>query len=348
LIDMRRCMTIREQGQAMGTVTSGERDDLDRWVERGLITDEQRAAIVAFERNRTGALQEAPPGRLASAISTFGAAVAIAAVAGIVGLFIEDWSSAQALVAAITGSLVTLAAAWLLVRNGWGAPAGLLAFCGLALLPVAFGLAADVAGWWPEDDPRRDWEEIDRERRRVIGITLLLSIVPGMLTLRLGLRQAWAALPAAVWFGVTLLFTDPFENTTLVIAQVAFGAVVAGLAVFVWWPHERGRGAAWWLQLGGLVLAAQGIAFSAVEERALFWLAGALAAAAIFAIGVSRGRTAWMVAGAVPAIVPIGRLIFEYFEGIGGLFIVAVAGLAIAFLPLLLLRRRRRSLLSGG
>jgi MFS family permease len=312
--------------------------DLDRWVEHGLMTGEQRDTILSYERARIHAehVPEAGPGRLASAISTVGAAVAIAAVTGIMAIFASDWSSTQAAIVAAIGSAVMIAAGWLLIRNGWGAPAGLFAICGLILMPVALGFIAHSLGWWTDGDT----DEIVRKQQRILGVALLIAIPPGVLTFRLGLRQAWAALPTALWFGIALLIADPFATIALVVAQVAFGAVVAGAATFIWGRGETGRSSAWWLQIGGLILAAQGIVFSAFEERAVFALLGVLAAAVIFTVGVTRNRTAWIVAGAVSATIPAGRLIFEYFEGLGGLFLVAMLGLGLAFLPLLLIRRR--------
>lgn len=319
-----------------------QREDLDRWVDLGLITDDQRAAILHVEQRHVDESSSPGAGRFGNAVSTVGAAIAIAAVVGIVSLFAQDWSSGQAMVAAAIGAGIMIAAAWVLVRNGWGAPAGLLAFCGLALIPVAIGLGADVAGWWPEDDAGRTFEETERQEQRIVGLVLLASVVPGMLTTRLGLRQAWTALPIAMWFGSMLLVTNVFDNTGLAVAQVVAGAVVAGLATFVLERSEGNRDTAWWLQLGGLLLFAQGIAFSAFEDRAVFSLLAVVAAAIVFTIGVVRDRTAWTVAAAVPAIFPIGSLIFEYFDGLAGLFVLALAGLAAAFLPLLLRRRGDR------
>jgi hypothetical protein len=115
--------------------------------------------------------------------------------------------------------------------------------------------------------------------------------------------------------------------------------LLAGYAVFVWRPEELGRGDAWWLQLGGLALAAQAIAFSAFQDQALYSVLGIVAAAVIFTVGVTRKRTAWIVVGALPAVFPAGRLVFEYFEGLAGLLIVAIVGMLITFLPLILWRR---------
>jgi hypothetical protein len=314
-------------------------DDLDRWVGQGLMTDGQREAILAFEqvRERSAMALDAGPGRLASAVSTIGAAVAIAAVAGIVSIFALDWTSTQAAIAAAIGAAVVLVAGWQLVRNGWGAPAGLFAVCGLVLTVAALGFVAHALGWWPEGDS----DEIVRRQQRVISGAILIAVVPGMLTTRLGLRQAWAALPVALWFGVALLLADPFATTALVVTQVAFGTTVAGIAAFIWGRDDTSRDSAWWLQLGGLILAAQGIVFSAVDERAIFALMGVLAAATIFTVGVTRNRTPWIIAGAMAALFPSGRLIFEYFEGLGGLLLVAALGIGVAFLPLLLLKRWR-------
>lgn len=314
--------------------------DLGRWVERGLISEDQRAAILGFEQERLTRQEERGPGRLANGVSTVGAAVAIAGVAGIVVQFTDTWSSGQAMVAAIGAAMVMFLAAWQLVRNGWGAPAGLCAICGLVLIPAALMLGTEVAGWWPEERFDVSWEQVEREQRRVTGMVLLLSILPGMATTRLGLRQAWMALPVALWYGAALPFTDPFENTVLIMAQVVYGTAVAGFAAFVWGRNEPDRNAAWWLQLGGLGLAGVGIAFSAFQSEPGLALLAAVVAAGLFVVGVTRDRTSWMVAGAISGIFPVASLIFEYFEGLAGLFIIAVVGLAIAFLPLVILRRQ--------
>ena len=315
---------------------------LDRWVDRGLISPEQRMAIIDHEGRVVDRGPESGVGRLANAVSTVGAAIAIAAVVGIVALFASDWSTAQTMVAAAIGSIVMILSAWGLVRGGWGAPAGLCAFCGLALIPLTIGLGVDVAGWWPEDIPERPWEETQELERRTAGLVLLASIVPGMATVRLGLRQAWTALPAALWFGALLLVANPFDNPALTMAQAVVGAAVAGVAAFVLGMSDRERDTRWWLQLGGLLLFAQAIAFSGFEDHAGYWLLAIVAAAVVFIVGVVRDRTSWIVASAVPVVIPIFSLIFEYFEGLAGLLILAILGLGAAFLPVLLRRRGER------
>jgi hypothetical protein len=328
----------------MGLPMADQQPDLDRWTQHGLITEEQRARILEFERSRREQLSAGGPGRLANAISTVGAGVAIFATAGIVALFAGDWSSTEAMLAAVVAALIMIAAAWQLVRNGWGAPAGLLVVCGLVLIPVALRQATEAFGWWPEDDFRRRWQELERERERIIGVVLLISILPGMLTTRLGLRQAWMLLPIALWFGAVLLVESPFDNTAVAIAQVAFGAAVAAIAAFLWRPDERGRGTTWWLQIGGLLLAAQAAGSATAFGVGPGYAAAAAAAAlGIFIVGVTTSRTPWMVAGALGAVLPIGSLIFEYFEGLAGLIVVAIVGLTVTFLPLIRLRRRARA-----
>ena len=316
-------------------------DDLDRWVAQGLITADQRAAILAFERQRAAPRPEHGPGRLANAVSTIGAAVAIAAVAGIIAIFAQDWSPAQAMLAALIGSVVMIAAGWLLVRNDWGAPGGLCAICGIALIPLTIGFAIDAAGWWPEETPDKPYDVVERERERMIGVVLLLALLPGLVVAWLRLRQVWAAAVLAIWFGGNLLWTNPLETIGVVLAQVVAGVIVAGLAAFVWDPEADWETGAWWLQLGGLILVGTGIAFSVSPDSLIYPLLGVIAAALVFGVGLIRNRTAWIVAGAVPAIVPAGRFIFDLFSGFLGLLLVAIAGLAFAFVPLLIWRRRR-------
>jgi MFS family permease len=315
--------------------------DLDRWAEHGLISADQRDAILRFEQEQHAAELREGPGRLANGISTAGAGIAIFATAGVVSLFADSWSATQAMIAAAVAVVVMLVAAWQLVRNGWGAPAGLLAICGIIMIPLTFGFFVDAMGWWPQDDRTgMNWEQVDRERQEIIGICLLLAVLPGMLTTRLGLRQAWMLLPIAIWLGITLQFTFPFDSTSVQVYQVAYGVAVAALGAFAWQRVRMSAGSGWWLQIGGLILAGQAAAFSAFESSSGLALLGAAAAIAIFVVGVTTNRTPWMVAGALASIFPIGSLIFEYFDGIGGLVIVAIAGLLVAFLPLMILRRR--------
>lgn len=318
--------------------------DLNRWVSHGLLSDEQRDAILAFEQvdalPRHTATEPEAQSRLASAVSTVGAAVAIAAVTGIMAIVASDWSSTQAAIAAAVGSAVMLVAASQLVRRGWGAPAGLFAICGLILMPVALGFTAHALGWWPDGDT----DAIVRRQQRVGGVALLLAVLPGMLTVRLGLKQAWTMMPIAAWYGVALLVADPFATIGLVVTQVVVGVAVAAYATFVWDQSKDLRASAWWLQLGGLLLAGQGIIFSGFDERAIYALLGVLTAAVVFTVGVTLGRTAWVVAGALSATAPAIRLIFEYFEGLGGLSLVAALGLVLAFLPLLLRRHKAQDI----
>jgi hypothetical protein len=65
--------------------------DLNRWAGHGLITAEQRDAILRFEQEQHAATAEEGPGRLANGISTAGAGIAIFATAGVVSLFADSW-----------------------------------------------------------------------------------------------------------------------------------------------------------------------------------------------------------------------------------------------------------------
>jgi hypothetical protein len=334
-------------------MTADRSQNLERWVREGLITQEQRTAILEFERDQVQAGEPPRQSLVITAIGTIGAAIAVAGVAGTVVLFAQDWSATEATVAAALGALVTIAAAWFLLRNGWGAPAGVLVLCGLALLPLAFVLAANALGWWPETPPGGSDSDTLRGQERIIGGALLLAILPGMLTTRRGLRQAWAALPAAVWFGTVMLFTDPLETALVAMAQVLAGGIVAALATFVWGADWSTRNAAWWVQIGSLGLMGFGIASSTGHENMLYPFLAVVMAGVVLAIGIVRNRIAWMVAGVVPALPPATRLIFTYFEGVAGLLLLAIVGLAVAFLPVLLWRRgwfstRPRSLNQHG
>lgn len=328
-------------GGVMKADTAARSADLDRWVEQGLITADQRDAILAVEHQRAEVRVERGPGRLANAVSTIGAAVAIAAVAGIIAIFAEDWSATQTMLAALIGSIVMIAAGWLLVRNDWGAPGGLCAICGIVLMPVTLGFAFQAAGWWPEETPVKPYDVVERERERMTGVVLLLSLLPGLIIAWLGLRQIWAAAVLAIWFGANLLWTNPLETIGVVLAQIAAGVIVASLAAFVWDPETDWDDEPWWLQLGGLILVGTGIAFSVSPQALIYPLLGVVAAALVLGVGLVRRRRAWIVAGAVPVIFPAGRIVFELFSGFLGLLIVAIAGLALAFVPLLIWRRRQ-------
>jgi hypothetical protein len=81
-----------------------------------------------------------------------------------------------------------------------------------------------------------------------------------------------------------------------------------------------------------------------VEDPLIYPLLGVVAAALVFGFGVVRNRTVWIVAGAMPALVPAVRMVFDLFDGLVALLIVALVGMALAFVPLLLWRRRQATL----
>ena len=306
-------------------------DSLDRWAERGLISDEQAAAIAAHEGVDRAALP--PSGGVSGAVllQYAGSLVALGAVFGIYVTVLDDlsdWSRFGVMVAVAAGWSVL---AWVLARmRGGGAAADALGFSA-GVLWYAAALQAGMAVGWLDD------QSTPGEMRAAFALSSVVGAAAGYTAAR-GLPAPLAALgvPVALawgggvfgwWVGDT---ESKGPGTAGAQVMVVLGLLLAALAFTEGTLRLDRRGRTWW-QIGALGIAnVAGVVLAIGEggayEGLLFAYAVGLAGAAVAA----RQRVA-VVFAALMLYEYIAIVVFRTFEGaMAAIIILALIGLGTA------------------
>ncbi len=319
---------------------------VDRWVQRGIITSEQREAILQdLAANRPlGALT------LTTLLYYGGGLLALIAYAIFLGVQWPDLNSG-ARIALSAASLLAVGAIaeWLLRTQSYRLPGELLQVVAVAIVPLFVYALLDAAGIWPQDpssytyqhyyqpasDALRRQYQIDLTwaRMGVAGATMAGALFAFRLS-----RSPFVLIAAIA--SVISLFLDAsiqiqgshlryVWHTPQALVVATIGAIVLGAGILIRNRTERDYSP--WLLLTGLAALAVGLSFKAFPENAAGW--GALwviVALVILALSVPLQERLFAVAGLAAIFAYCAKLVFDVFQS-------ATAALVMAFLGLLVL-----------
>lgn len=313
---------------------------LAAWQERGLVTEQQAAAIAAYERGRgdgTGAAARTARTTAAEAIGYVGAALVLGAVALLVGEYWDGLTDGGrlALAALLT---VVLAGAAAALRGATsaaisrlvsvllvGAVAG-VSWCASIVtggllgwrsddVALAVGVVATAAAV-PAHLARR---QASTQLALLVAVLTLLSAL--LMRPALDLEIFWYALPYAAVGAVWLLLGDGGYLRPRVLASVTGGTVT--------------------------LVALQSASFGDIRVQAL--MLGLVVAAGLVAAAVASGGLHHLAVGAVGLFVLVPQLVFELFgDAIGAPATLLLVGVLLVLLAVGLGRARREVTATGG
>ncbi len=318
------------------------RDRLDRWVDAGLITAEQAAAIDAHERARPGvtpapvadSAQPASAARgrttAAEAIGYVGAALAIGAVVLLLG---EVWS--DLLVAGRLAILATLTAA----LAGSAGALRRVASPAMSRLRAALFVASIAGAGWFAGVVASDVAELSGDWTGVVvGATVTAAAVALYATTRHTLLQV------ATLVGVMILVISALQVPQLPVAAMWHGVSISSigaawlLTAYGGWHTPR------WLASvtgAGLVLVGAQVA-SYDEPRWAALTVGLVAAGLLVAAAIRFDALHLLVVGAVGTFVLVPQLVFDVFgDVIGAPATLLLVGLLLVLLAVGIGRVRR-------
>ena len=254
----------------MTTMNKDLERGLDRWTEQGLITPEQRAAIVAAEAARP----EEDGLRLTTIATYFGGFLILFAYTVFWGTRWSDLTPLlQAGVALATILVVGGVGVWLR-RRGAGLSGDLLLFAATGILPLFIQSVMRAAGLWPEApwrSPDFSYDQYWRLEARAQAIMTGLTVVGTLAVfawnrfpLLLALAAGWG------WFlTVSLARLATGDSTDLTqLATAGYGLALGGVAL--WLRRRAGDDRPWsafWLMLVGLFSFTGGLGAYAPRRR---------------------------------------------------------------------------------
>lgn len=310
------------------------RDDLDRWVEAGLLSREQSAAIYEAEMSRAPVRPEAGLPVFAEVLGYAGAALACSGIAIAIGQSWRDFGTAMR-VASLAVPTVLVILAGLAVRRR-GAPAlGRLASVLLALgVGGVAGTAALVAV---------DVAEIGDELAVVVVGASMIPVAFGLWRMHLRPLQQLALGASVMVFALGLLGwigdEPPMWAFALTLWIIGVAWALGGLARVVE-PHRV-----------ALVAGAALAAFAGIIGLPDTWFLGVAIVTSLVLMGgsIPTGELALLGIGAVSLFFSVTSAVLDRFSDtlgvpvsltlIGGLFI----GLAVGSTRIARLRHRSRS-----
>ncbi len=324
--------------------------DLDRWVERGLITADQQVAILrdleTSQPNDTGL-------NLTTLLYYSGGLLVLVAYGIFLGLQWEAMNEAGR-VAISAGSLAFFAVvSYLLSVQGsrFRLPGELLQVVAITIVPLLIFALLDVAGVWPDEPDfrftrfdsgaRAAYESARADYHTDLTLARMALALPTLLLASTVFR--WSRSPfvlVAIVVAIASLAVDltlladtgrtSYEletGQTLVIA--ALGAALLAAGVLSRDRYERDYSL--WLYVMGLAGLTLGLSIEAFPDSAapgwgVLWM---IAALTVVGLSVPLQERLFAAAGLLGIFAFLGRLVFEVFESANAAFALIVLGVLV-------------------
>ncbi len=324
--------------------------DLERWVERGIITAQQREAALA-DIARHPATDEGL--QLTTLLYYGGGLLVLLAYAVFLGFQWEE-SNEAARVAIAASSLVFFAVVSFALSRQKGRfrlPAELLQLVAIAIVPLLTFAVLDAAGLWPDtpnyprgrfddaayaayDAARADYQRDLAFARMAVAVPTLLAAVAAFRWSRSPfVLVAIAAAIASLAIDVSLLSDTDNRGYNLETGQAlivaGLGAALFTAGVYVRNRYERNYSLFFYgMGLAGLAMGLGILAFdgSAAWGWGVLWLATSLT---VFAVSIPLQERLFAAAGLAAIYVYFARLVFDVYESANAAFALIVLGLLV-------------------
>ena len=317
--------------------------DVDRWVERGIITAAQRDAILQDLSSRgplAGGLN------LTTLLYYGGGLLVLIAYSIFLGLQWEDLNETARIVIAGASLVLIGAIAQLLLRDErYRLPGELLQVVAVAIIPLLVFALLDAAGVWPQDPGYRNYASDALRRQYEIDLTWARMGLAGatmagaLIAFRLS-RSPFVLI--AVILSVTSLLVDATiqvesgrlvytwdTSQELTIAAMGVAVFAAGIAV----RGRTERDYSLWLYITGVAGLAVGLGAKVlpdnVENSAVWGALWMIAALGVLGLSIPLQQRLLAAAGLAGVFVYLAKLVFDVFESASAALVMALLGLAV-------------------
>lgn len=312
--------------------------DLERWVRDGIISADQRDAILREPEGH--ALAEGV--ELTALLYYGGGLLVLLAYSIFLGLQWQGMNeAARILVSAMSLAFFGAVSQLLLRSERFQLPGELLQVVAVAIVPLLAFAVLDAAGLWP-NEPGYGATQAMREHYQSTLAWARIALATATLVVAGG-AFAWSRSPfvliaalvslTAMLIDVTIQIQRPSEyyewSTGQAVLIAAEGALVlaAGLAS----RDRTERDYTTWLYVAGLIGLAVGLsqkAFPAGAEPGwgALWMASAVA---ILGLSIPLQQRLFAVAGLAAVFAYFAKLVFDVFESANAALVLALLGLAV-------------------
>ena len=308
-------------------------EDLRRWQQRGLLSDEQLRSILAEE-----GLEAEPQAKerkvglnLVTVAYYFGGLLAFFSFTFFVGMNwgdLTDWARLSVTLGAIL--VIGALGVWLRFMRGYSVAGGLLLFVATAVLPLFIYTVAKLLGVWPDG--------ASFYQLRFVLLYLCLGSLAGALAVLILSRFSLISLIVAAFVHLTVLdiaqiIKGAGDSVMELTAGTCGGFILLGIVLTLWGrkPH------AFWLKLYGLV--GLQIAFTTLffdSDSVFFGLLFLVVYLIMIGLSLRFHEVIYLVFGAIGTYTYITRLVFDTFKGTAYFpLLLGVTGLSIVVLAVL-------------
>jgi len=316
--------------------------DLERWVQSGLISVEQRDAML----RDLEAHQPTEDGLSVTTLLYYGGGLLVLlAYSVFLGLQWEELNEAGRVVISATSLVFFAVASQLLLRSGrFQLPGELLQVVAVAIVPLMGFAILDAVGLWPEDpgysrrfstQAREAYQtDLTWARMALAGTTLIVALAAFRWS-----RSPFVMVAAAV--SLTMLVLDvsiQIEGAkrddyiwetpqALIVAALGAGALTIGVVT----RGQSERDYSLWLYVMGLVGLAIGLGNKAFPSDTpagwgTLWMISALI---LLALSVPLQQRLFAAAGLAAIFAFLAKLVFDVFESANAALVLVVLGLVI-------------------
>jgi len=308
-------------------------EDLRRWQQQGLLSDEQLIAILA-EEDLEAELQAKARKFGLNPITVayyFGGLLAFFSFTFFVGMNwddLTDWARLGVTLGVLL--VVGTLGLWLRFMRGYPLAGGLLLFVVTAVLPLFIYTVAKLLGAWPDT--------ASFYQLRFVILYLCLGSLAGSLAALILTRFSLISLIVAAFVHLTTLdiaqiIVGEGDYARELTAATCGGFILLGIALTLWEkkPH------AFWFKLYGLV--GLYVAFTTLfvdSDNVLFGLLFLFVYLAMVGFSLRLHEVIYLIFGAIGFYTYITRLVFDTFEGSAYFpLLLGVIGLSIVVLAVL-------------
>lgn len=320
-------------------------EDLEKWQQRGLLSEEQLKAILAEEgvEAEAGAKESRAGLNAVTVAYYFGGILAFFSFTFFIGMNwrnLTDWERLGITLGAML--IIGLLGAWLRFMRGYPTAGGLLLFVATAIFPLFIYTVQKSIGVWP--DHASSYE------LRLNFLYLALVGLAGAVAMLVLTRFHLISLIVAALVHLTVLDIAQFTGGEVrgwryieeLTTATGGGLALLGIALTLWGKKPQ----AFWFKLYGLAGFQFGftyIYFERFGDSALFGLFYLLVFLGIIGVSLYFREVIFLVFGAIGTYIYITNLVFDTFRGTAYFpLLLGAIGLSIIVLTVLYQRYRAR------
>lgn len=317
--------------------------DLEKWQQRGLLSEEQLKTILAEEGLEAEAKERRAGLNAVTVAYYFGGLLAFFSFTFFIARSWRDLTDGERLGIALGAMLIIgLLGAWLRFRRDYLTAGGLLLFVATAIFPLFIYTVQKSMGIWPE---HASFYEL-----RLNFLYLALVGLAGAVAMLVFTRFPLISLIVAALVHFTILDIAQFAVAEVrdwryveeLTAATGVGLAIFGIALTLWGKKPQ----AFWFKLYGLASLQFGFTFLYLERfdnSVLFGLFYLLVFLGMIVLSLYFREVIFLVFGAIGTYIYITKLVFDTFQGTAYFpLLLGAIGLSIIVLTVLYQRYRAR------